>query len=484
MVVRSSLENVDDDTRQHRVHSFSPTTMATSSSKLALVATGIAMGSAVTIIVQRVLHKLENPSRPLVPAASKDRAKKKLPPDIRDEQLSRHRLYFGDHGLAQLQAAKICVVGVGGVGSHTSTMLARGGIGHLRLIDFDMVTLSSLNRHASATLANVGRPKVECLQQHLQQICPDETYLQVEAVAEMYNAETRERLLSGVDWNIVIDAIDDVPTKADLIATCLDRNIRILSCMGAGGKSDVTRLHISDLRTASRDPLASKLRQHLKKRLPDDSYLDDMERLAIVYSSEKPVTKLAGWTDEQLAAGVDQFGAVAGMRIRVMPVLGTMPAVMGQALAAMALTELGGKPFQPVTGERIGKNVRNKYFQQLVHREGLFTKAILAEAGLEKLHNSNGCVVNGTWIGPVQIDADDVEYLLEIWRNRCGVTGARLGTTLHLVRWDRTKPSTCDNLVLVSTHALKNIEKHGQGKIPAPVIALIEQRLATCRTDR
>ena len=115
--------------------------------------------------------------------------------------------------------------------------------------------------------------------------------------------------------------------------------------------SDMTRLHISDLRSASRDPLASKLRQTLKRGLKndehvkDESYLSDVGKVAVIYSSEKVVCKLADFTDEQLKQGIQKFGAVDNMRIRVIPVLGTMPAIMGQSLAAMALCELGGKPF-------------------------------------------------------------------------------------------------------------------------------------------
>ena len=265
--------------------------------------------------------------------------------------------------MAKLRGASVIVVGLGGVGSHAAHMLARAGVSHLRIIDFDQVTLSSLNRHACATLQDVGTPKATCLQQFLQQICPDPEQLHVEALCKMYTADDNGKsLLDGGDWDLLIDAIDDVPTKAALLAHCVERNIRVISCMGAGGKSDVTRLHISDLRTASRDPLASKLRQSLKKILPTDkdSCMDDMQQLAVVYSSEKTVMKLADFTEEQKAEGVHLYGAIDQMRIRVLPVLGTMPAVMGMACSAMALCELGDKPFLPVTGERVGRSVRHK----------------------------------------------------------------------------------------------------------------------------
>jgi tRNA threonylcarbamoyladenosine dehydratase len=440
------------------------------------------------------------------------------PPELRQEQLSRHVLYFGDTGMTQIQQARICVVGLGGVGSHAAHMLARGGVGFLRLIDFDQVTLSSLNRHACAVLADVGIPKATCLVRFLRQICPDPSMLQLDARVVMYTEETGPSLLSLDDsdddtkWDLVIDAIDDVPTKAALLSHCLQRRIPVISCMGAGGKSDVTRLHISDLRTAAKDPLASKLRQQLKKvllqqqqtsnadsntdsTLLDASYLEDMDQLSIVYSSEKPVVKLADFTDEQKAAGVHHFGAVDGMRIRVLPVLGTTPAVMGQTLATWALCRIGGKPFQPVTGERVGRAVRHKLLQLLHRREKAIVQRVLVDykQGTSKETDStlqyppddlHGQVVGTTWIGPVLIDMDDVEYLLEIWRNRCAVTGARLGTVLELVRWDESRPSTCDNLVLMSKHALARFDSpHGKENIPETVRASIEERLATCRMN-
>jgi len=154
----------------------------------------------------------------------------------------------------------------------------------------------------------------------------------------------------------------------------------VISCMGAGGKADPTRVHISDLRSASRKQLATAARQRLrmmaKKEAKDSgekitngsgvanggwlSCVDDDSKLAVVFSSEKVVAKLAAITDEQKEEGMHNFGAVDNMRVRVLPVVGTMPAIMGQTLAAMALCELGGKPFPPVGAERVGRNVRHK----------------------------------------------------------------------------------------------------------------------------
>lgn len=159
------------------------------------------------------------------------------------------------------------------------------------------------------------------------------------------------------------------------------------------------------------------------------------------------------------------------MRIRVLPVLGPLPAIMGQSIAALVLCELGKKPIrQPVTGERIGKNVRHKVYQHLVNREN-------------KIKTGELVLADGvpTFSGPVQIDIDDVDYLYGIWRNKCAITGARLGTTLSLVRWDTSKPADTTNLVLMSAHALKSCDELGKSSIKAYIRESIENRLALCR---
>jgi tRNA A37 threonylcarbamoyladenosine dehydratase len=399
--------------------------------------------------------------------SNKTKSPQSVPKELREEQLSRHTLYFGEDGMDSIRKSKVCVVGLGGVGSHTAVMLARGGVQELRLIDFDQVTLSSLNRHACATLLDVGIPKVTCVKN----FCANLGVTSIDARAEMYAKDSGPTLLGDTKWDLVIDCIDDVPTKAALLSYCIRNKIRVFSCMGAGGKSDVTRLHISDVRTASRDPLATKLRNTLKRAMKgeNDSYLDDMEQLTIIYSSEKAVAKLADLTDEQKKqSDKSQFGAVDGMRIRVLPVLGPIPAVMGQSLAAMAMCDLGKKPIhQPVTGERVGKNVRNRMFQHIMRRE-------------EQIE-SGKLQVNASYTGKVAIGSDDTEYLLGMWRNRCGVTGARLGTVLQLVRWDLSKPATTDNLVIMCTNALKAYDKEGRSSIPEEVQRRIEARLAAAR---
>lgn len=450
---------------------------------------GFLVGSIVTLAIASMLSRNKDATKEKDAETTSPEAS--LPLEIREEQLSRHMLYFGREGMNRLRGARVAIVGVGGVGSHAAHMLARAGVFHLRLIDFDQVSLSSLNRHACATLADVGTAKATCLKRYCRRICPDERYLLVEDVVRMYAADEKgPELLEGHSWDLVIDAIDDVPTKASLLAHCIRNNLRVISCMGAGGKSDPTRLHISDLRTASRDPLASKLRQSLKRLFKNGgsstadqagSFMDDMERLTVVYSSEKTVVQLADFTEEQKAEGVHQYGAVDGMRIRIIPVLGTMPAIMGQTLASIALCNIAMKPFSPVTGERIGRNVRNRILQHLKRREQKIQKRLEEEANVTASPQAR--MISGNWVGPPQVDFDDVEYMLEVWRNRCAVTGDRLGTVLELVRWDPSRPSTCQNLVLMGAKAIKRFDAQGKESIPTEVRRTIEERLQSCRVD-
>ena len=436
-----------------------------------------------------------------------------MPDEIRSEMLSRNSLYFASsNGMPNITNSCVLIVGLGGVGSHTAHMLARSGVKYLRLVDFDQVTLSSLNRHAVASLQDVGLPKATVLCNHLRQICPDETRLILDPIIKMYTGD-RERDGTMMDppdgvkqWDVVIDAIDDVPTKANLISYCAKRNIRVISCMGAGGKADPTRVHISDLRSASRDPLATAVRQKLrlmgKKEAKESgekvtngsgvanggwlSCIDDDSKLAVVFSSEKVVAKLAEITDEQKEEGMHNFGAVDNMRVRVLPVVGTMPAIMGQTLAAAALCELGGKPFSPVGAERVGRNVRHKLYQHLKSRE----KKLQGKLASSLKEGSENYTTDGTYIGEVQIDPDDVEYLMaELWKNKCAISGDRLGTVLELYRWDMTKPATPNNLVLLSVKSAQKFERDfeeiGDGRkgVDDTIRAKIEKRLAMCVLD-
>ena len=185
--------------------------------------------------------------------------------------------------------------------------------------------------------------------------------------------------------------------------------------------------------------------------------------------------------------------------IRVIPVLGTMPAIIGQSLAAMALCEIGGKPFSPMSGERVGRNTRHRLFQHFKNREKKLCDEVEKDHPRDADENDAAAddevgrpqrVVNGSWIGPVQIDGDDVEYILsEVWRNRCSVTGETLGIVLEITRWDLSKPSNCQNLVLLTVKAMEAFDEaaastgDGRNSVPEGIRRKIEARLTSCKID-
>ncbi|PWZ01947.1 hypothetical protein BCV70DRAFT_198227 [Testicularia cyperi] len=176
------------------------------------------------------------------------------------EQLSRNYSFLGDAGMDAIRNSFVIVVGAGGVGSWAALMLLRSGVSRLRLIDFDQVSLSSLNRHACATLEDVGRPKVVCCAEKFAQIAP---WAKLEAWVELFRGDEAERLLGG-NPTYVVDAIDNIDTKVDLLRFCAERKIKVISSMGAGAKSDPSRVQISDISVTSEDPLARSVRRRLR----------------------------------------------------------------------------------------------------------------------------------------------------------------------------------------------------------------------------
>ena len=170
------------------------------------------------------------------------------------------RLY-GVSALPRLQAAHVCVVGVGGVGSWVVEGLVRSGIGTLTLIDLDDVCLTNVNRQLPALDGNIGRPKVAALAERVQLINPA---CAVTMVSEYFTAATAERLLAKrFDW--VVDCIDLMSNKALLIAECVKRGQPVLTIGSAGGKRDATRVIVSDFGGAHGDELLRQVRKKLRR---------------------------------------------------------------------------------------------------------------------------------------------------------------------------------------------------------------------------
>ena len=168
---------------------------------------------------------------------------------------------FSEPGLHKLMGSRVVIVGVGGVGSFTAEALARSAVGNIVLVDFDRVCVTNTNRQLHAMQGTIGKSKVETMAERLRLIHPTGT---VEAVGKFYSAETRDEILSGkIDY--VVDAIDNLSAKADLLATCLSRGIPVVSSMGAAARMDPTAVQIADLSETFKDAFAAALRKILRQ---------------------------------------------------------------------------------------------------------------------------------------------------------------------------------------------------------------------------
>ena len=181
--------------------------------------------------------------------------------EILAERFTRNLQFFGTAGQKRVSDAFVVVVGLGGVGSHCAHMLLRSGVSRLRLVDFDQISLSSLNRHAVATREDVGTSKAGCLRRHFSKIYPEAN---LDCRTIMYDRSVEEELLGGSP-DFVVDCIDNIDTKVDLLAACVRRSIPVLACGGAGAKCDPTRIRVVDLAESVVDPLARAVRHRLRR---------------------------------------------------------------------------------------------------------------------------------------------------------------------------------------------------------------------------
>ena len=176
--------------------------------------------------------------------------------------LERTELLLGSEKAKRLQNARVLVVGLGGVGAYAAEMLARSGIGALTIVDADDVSETNINRQLVALHSTVGRPKAEILAARLQDINPQ---LRLTVLREYVRDEATDRLLDGGKFDYAVDAIDTLSPKVNLIKGALDRGIPLVSSMGAGAKTDPTRMEIADIGRTHHCPLAHMLRKRLHK---------------------------------------------------------------------------------------------------------------------------------------------------------------------------------------------------------------------------
>jgi tRNA A37 threonylcarbamoyladenosine dehydratase len=192
-------------------------------------------------------------------------------------EFSRTELLLGSEGMTKLNHSRVAVFGIGGVGTFAVEALARSGIGALDLFDDDKICLTNINRQLIATRKTVGNKKVEVMRDRVLEINPT---VKVEIHETFYGVDNADEFdLSLYDY--IIDAIDTVSSKLILIERAKERNVPIISCMGAGNKLDPTKLEVADIAKTSMCPLAKVMRSELRKR----GIMD----LKVVYSKEPPM---------------------------------------------------------------------------------------------------------------------------------------------------------------------------------------------------
>lgn len=193
-----------------------------------------------------------------------------------ENQFSRTELVIGKEKVDILKKSKVAIFGIGGVGSYVVEGLARSGIGNFILVDKDEVSISNINRQIIATHNTVGNPKVEVAKKRILEINPNAN---VEIYQEFFMPDTEGILDDSIDY--IVDAVDTVTAKLELIVRANKLNIPIISCMGTGNKLDPTKFEVTDIYKTSVCPLAKVMRKELKAR--------GIKKLKVLYSKEEAI---------------------------------------------------------------------------------------------------------------------------------------------------------------------------------------------------
>ena len=237
-----------------------------------------------------------------------------------EEQFVRTALLLGEEGVARLKRAKVAVFGIGGVGGFAVEALARAGVGAFLLVDSDRVCVSNINRQIIADWNTVGRYKTKVMQERIASVNPDAEVETRECFFLPENADSFD--FSG--WDYIVDAVDTVSAKLEIIVRAKEAGVPVISCMGAGNKLDPTRFEVADLYETSVCPLARVMRRELKKR--------GIDSCKVVYSREEARTPLEGMLSQEESGG----------RRSVPGSVSFVPSVAGLVAAGEVIRDLAG----------------------------------------------------------------------------------------------------------------------------------------------
>jgi tRNA A37 threonylcarbamoyladenosine dehydratase len=247
-------------------------------------------------------------------------------------EFSRTELLIGKEALEKLKKSRVAIFGIGGVGSFVVEGLARSGVENFLLVDDDVVCLTNINRQLHASRKTIGKPKVEVMRQRVLDINPKAN---VDTVQDFYLPETAESMLQG-DIDYIVDAIDTVTGKIDLVMKANQRNIPIISAMGAGNKLDPTRFEVADIFKTSVCPLAKVMRKELKNR--------GIKKLKVVYSKELPLKPMESGDDCATGCVCPEESSKKCTSKRQIPgSVSFVPSVAGLIMAGEVVKDIIGK---------------------------------------------------------------------------------------------------------------------------------------------
>ena len=260
----------------------------------------------------------------------------------------RTELLVGGEGMDRLEAARVAVIGLGGVGGHACEALARSGIRHLTLVDFDKVCVTNLNRQIHATRKTVGKSKAELMAERCAHINPK---AEIVSSPRFYEAEIADEILGPPDatrWDAVVDCIDNMTAKLHLLETCVKRGIPVVSAMGAGGRMDPTRVRVSDLADTHTDPFARIVRDQLRQR-------GITRGVTCVWTDEPPndLDADAKAAFRCICPGKDENTKHScERRFQVQGTVAWMPGIFGMTAAAVVVGQLLGQPVRHTVDRR------------------------------------------------------------------------------------------------------------------------------------
>jgi len=243
-------------------------------------------------------------------------------------RFTRTEIMLGKEALDRLRRSRVVICGVGGVGSYAAEALGRAGIGTIKLVDFDTICVTNINRQLHALDDTVGRPKAEVMAERLEHINPD---AEITAALEFIKTENLAELLTPRP-DYVLDAIDHFTSKVELITYCMEHGIPVISSMGAATKRDPGKIHVDDISATSKCRMARSLRKMLRQKGISSG-------VQVVYSTEE--------FDDQafvLPSEEEKAAQTGGIRKRV--ILGSIsfiPSIFGLTMAGVVVNELLAK---------------------------------------------------------------------------------------------------------------------------------------------